>query len=382
MRTTKYTCVPSNTVDEDGEDVAVDFSNAVLYIGALQTIAATVLTSTVSIVACVAMPGRFVSAVRTLVLSSIVGVSVVRKPFRLGRVHGLSLVFRALQPCVAIYISSEIAEQLVHTCTNDLSAPSWRRLVFHSMCGLMLFSGFMRARRPLAETDLPFLLTLSALFVMAMLPPPAVLLAGPLCSAPTLASAAERITRAFVFSLLYSVFVYAAAPPVQSSAEVIICMMRASAASIWVLGIHVTLLPCAVIQGAIVIYIRIFGDEYQLDEYDYTPSMRSNPVTDEEKDTILNEFDLERASPARQSPPAPPPTNTRYVGGLVGAVPASVPGGDMIMPKFQQLGTRGLVDIASTTPSVGVGGCTDGFGGVNIAAITARIEAETVRVAS
>jgi len=359
MRATKYASVPCNPIDEDGEDVAVDFSNAVLYIGALQTVAATVLTSIVSIVSCVAVPGGVVSAVRTLVLSSIVGISVVRKPFRLGRVHGLNLIFRALQPCVVIYIFSEIAEQLVHTCTNDFSAPSWRRLVFHSMSGLMLLSGFLRARRPLAETDLPFLMTLTALFIVAMLPPPAVLLAGPLCSAPTIATAAERIIRAFVFSMLYSVFVYAAAPPVQSPAEVIICMMRASAASIWVLGAHATLLPLSVIQGAIVIYIRIFGEEYQLDYDD------DNPVVDEVQDAQIDEFDMECGTSA-----------ARNEDGVVGAVGAVGAVGDMIIPRFQQIGARGLVDIATTSTAANVLDCTDGFGRVNIAAIAARLEAE------
>ena len=91
---------------DDEEDIAVDFSNAVLYVGAFQTITATVFTATVSIVSCVAFPANFVSAIRTLVLSSIVGIAIVRRPFRLGKVHGLNLIFRALQPCVLIYIGS------------------------------------------------------------------------------------------------------------------------------------------------------------------------------------------------------------------------------------------------------------------------------------
>ena len=109
----------------------------------------------------------------------------------------------------------------------------------------MIVSGFMRARRPLAQTDLPFLLTILALFVVAMLPPPAVILSGPLCASPTVSGSIERVVRALIFSLLYSVFVYAAAPPVQSSSEVVICVMRASAATIWVLGAHQMLLPLA-----------------------------------------------------------------------------------------------------------------------------------------
>ena len=86
-----------------------------LYIGAIQVITATVLTSIVSIVSR-GLPGNLVSAIRNIA-SSIVGVSCVRRPFRLGKVHGLNLIFRALQPCVLIYIGSEVCEQLA-TCTR------------------------------------------------------------------------------------------------------------------------------------------------------------------------------------------------------------------------------------------------------------------------
>jgi len=278
---------------------------------------------------------------------------------------GLNLIFRALQPCVAIYIFSEITEQLVHTCTRDSSAPSWRRLVFHSCSALMLISGFLRAKRPLAQTDFPFLLTLLALFVVAMLPPSAVILAGPLCSSPTFATSAERITRAFVFSLLYSIFVYAAAPPVQSPAEVMICTMRASAASIWVLAVSIWVLPLATVQAAIVIYTRIFGAEYRLDDYDdISPTAEGNPTIEHAVD-----LDLEEGSSH-----APPPQN-EAVGGSIGAV--GVAASDLITPSFQPLGARGLIDIGNSSMcSMPSGGAT-GFGDVNVAAIAARLEAET-----
>lgn len=343
----------SHTHSDDEDDVAVDFSNAVLYVGALQSILATVLAAVTSVVACVSFPGSVVSAVRTLVLSAIVSVLIVRKPFRLGRVHGLNLVFRALQPCAAIYIASEVCEQLVHTCTRDVSSPSWRRLVFHSASAVMIVSGFLRARRPLAHTDLPFLLTVLSLFVVAMLPPPAVVLSGPLCASPTFASAAERVVRAFVFALLYSVFVYAAAPPVQSSSEVMICVMRASAASIWVLGAHTMLIPLALVQIALVIYTRIFGDEYAINDTELSPLLP--PASDA--------IDVE-AAPKQPSSPDP----------CLDIATESSSG--MISPGFGALGARGLVDIggaafASTKPTVACG-----FGSVDVAAVAARLESE------
>lgn len=360
-------------ITEDEEDVAVDFSNAVLYVGALQTITATVFTAAVSILSCVAFPSNFVSAIRTLVLSSIVGIAIVRKPFRLGRVHGLRLIFRALQPCVLIYIGSEVAEQLVHTCTREASTPSWRRFVFHSMSVLMLLSGFLRARRPLAQTDLPFLITVVALLVISMLPPPAVVLSGPLCSSPTLSSAAERIVRSFVFSLLYSVFVYAAAPPVQSSSEMLICVMRASAASIWVLAAHSYLLPFAIIQGSIVIYIRIFGQEYAIEEEEDTPLISPNvnysqPGTFELEGRHVHE--LHDAGLVEQATDIQPKTV------------ACTDADSLIVPPFQAIGARGLVDISSTAVGTfALGGATRPRSGaacsdLDMAAVAARLEAE------
>ena len=355
MRTVSSTSKRESILfEDDDDDVAVDFSNAVLYVGALQTITATVFTSAVSIVSCVAFPSSFVSAIRTLVLSSVVGITIVRKPFKLGRVHGLNLIFRALQPCVLIYIGSEVAEQLVHTCTRETSTPSYRRFVFHSMSALMVLSGFLRARRPLAQTDFPFLLTLFALFVISMLPPPAVMLSGPLCSPPTLSYAAERVVRSFVFALLYSVFVYAAAPPVQSSSEMLICVMRASAASIWVLAAHFVFLPFAVIQGGVVIYTRIFGEEYVLQD-ENTPLI--TPVVE----YTNNEFDLE------ESGSKTPITEAE----------------SLIVPSFQTIGVRGMVDIGAGNTSInGVLSTTSqrtrvsGFNEMDMAAVAARLEAE------
>lgn len=362
-----------NGIPDDDDDVAVDFSNAVLYVGALQTIAATVFTSAVTIVACVAFPSSFVSAIRTLVMSSLVGIVVVKRPFRLGKVHGLSLIFRALQPCVLIYIGSQVAEQLVHTCTRDAPTPSWRRFIFHAMSALMLVSGFLRARRPLAQTDLPFLITIFALFVVSMLPPPAVVLAGPLCSSPTLSSAAERVVRAFVFALLYSVFVYAAAPPVQSSSEVLICVMRASAASVWVLACHTLMLPFAVVQGSLVIYIRIFGSEYALED-EVTPLM--TPIHDP-NELSPRRFDIELGSAERvadssnaQEPDTLAPETTN--------VDAS-----LIMPSFQAIGARGLVDISQTGGfgNAGSNGSSSAprlghFSEAEMARVAARLQAE------
>jgi hypothetical protein len=256
---------PTNPTDDD-EDSVIDFSNAQLYVGGIQAITATVLVAISAVICCLTTSVATVSAVRTLVVSSAVGVVVVRKPFRIGKVHGLILVFRALQPCVGIYVSSLVVEQLTHACATSSVAPPWRRIVF-TVCTLaMVFSGFLRARKPLESTDRPFLVTAAALCIAALLPPPAVMATGPLCATPSLVAIAERLVRAFVFALLYSLFVYAAAPPVQSHGEILVCVMRASAASIWVLAAHTFLLPLALVQGVYVVWIRVFSSEYKIDD--------------------------------------------------------------------------------------------------------------------
>ena len=57
-----------------------------------------------------------------------------------------------------------------------------RHVVFHGAVLVQVYAGFMRARAPLEDTDRPFILTLLALMVIAIMPPPAVALVGPLCS--------------------------------------------------------------------------------------------------------------------------------------------------------------------------------------------------------
>ena len=54
----------------------------------------------------------------------------------------------------------------------------------------------MRARAPLEDTDRPFVLCLVACGVIALMPPPAVALVGPLCQSVDLWEAADRVVRA------------------------------------------------------------------------------------------------------------------------------------------------------------------------------------------
>ena len=253
----------TNLILEDCEDDVIEYTNVSLYLGGIQTVFATCAVACVSVLSCWVIPAGAVSAVRTLTVCIGTGLALTRKPLRVGKVHGVGVVFTALRPCVLIYLACLVSEQLVHTCvaSDALDSPSWRRVVFHGMVLAMLFSGFMRARRPSAETDMPLLITSAALLVVAVLPPPAVALSGPLCEPVGAWVAAERVVRAFAFSTVYSVFVYASAPPSRSSGEILICVTRATASSVWTLGCSPVLLLLGIVQCLTVVLTRIKESE-------------------------------------------------------------------------------------------------------------------------
>lgn len=240
----------------------IDFSSAGLYLVGLQTTVATVACSAASVACCWLLPSSAVSAVRTLAITSGVGFLCMRKPVRIGRVRGVNTLFNALRPCIAMYISVLTIEQLVHTCVaTDNQPPGYtRRVVFHFMVGLMAMAGFVRAYRPSKETDAPFLITAFALLVIAMLPPPATPLTGPLCQAASFFSAGERLLRAFLFAALYVIHVYCSPPNRNAIHDLAVCIMRCAAASVWVLGCHFFVLWIGILQAFVALWAR-FGHD-------------------------------------------------------------------------------------------------------------------------
>jgi hypothetical protein len=247
---------------ECSEEEHVDFSNASLYLSAIQTILSVQACAFTAILSCWVLPSSMVSAVRTLTLTCLVGVLTMRKPLRIGQVHGLNLVFSALKPAVVVYISCLVIETLLHTCTQESDeVPSWRRLVFQIAVFVMMVSGMVRAHRPLSETDMPFLVTAASLLLVAILPPPAVSMQGPLCQSVSFGGAAERMTRALVFSCVYSLFVYISSPVDSRCGGTVVCIMRASASSVWVLGAALPLLVFALPQCGIAIWARLRIEE-------------------------------------------------------------------------------------------------------------------------
>lgn len=239
------------------EEKSIDFGAAGLYLPAAQTIFATTLSSCVSVLACWLIPVGAISAVRTLALTASAGLIVIRRPVKVGQTRGVNTIFAALRPCCLIYVGCLVLEQLIHTCISDESTYEhgfWRRIIYHANMTVMTLAAFMRSKSPRAESDLPFLFSSGALLCIAILPPPALALSGPLCSPPTLSNAGERILRAFLFSCVYVVLVYSAAPISNNLPDTLVCIARSATASAWILGAVSYSLPLALAQIFVVIY--------------------------------------------------------------------------------------------------------------------------------
>jgi hypothetical protein len=73
--------------------------------------------------------------------------------------------------------------------------------------------------------------------------------------------AAERMIRALVFACVYSLFVYISSPSNSQYGGTLVCIMRASAASVWVLGAALPLLLFALPQCGIAIWARLRCDD-------------------------------------------------------------------------------------------------------------------------
>ena len=267
MRLSALASSASSADSEDGK--SIDFGAAGLYLPGAQTIVATTTSACVSILACWLVPLGAISAVRTLALTATAGILIIRKPIKIGNTKGVNTIFSALRPCCLLYVSCLVLEQLVHTCVSDEETTYehgfGRRVIYHAALTVMTVSGFMRAKNPRAEQDLPFLLSTCSLLAVALLPPPALALSGPLCSPPTLLAAGERVLRAFLFSVVYVVLVYASAPISNNLADTLVCVARSATASAWVLGAFVFSLPLAFVQVCLVLYCSFSPSNSQYD---------------------------------------------------------------------------------------------------------------------
>lgn len=244
------------------DDPFIDFSSAGLYLVGLQTTVATVVCAATSVASCWLMPAPMISAVRTLVITCVMGFIFMRKPIRVGRVRGVTTIFNALRPAVLVYITLLTVEQLVHTCVASDQRPNGysRKLIFHCNIALMAAAGLWRAAKPFSETDAPFLITAFSGVTVAMLPPPAAPLSGPLCEGASLFGAGERLMRAFLFSALYVIHVYCSPPQRNTIHDLAVCIMRCAAAAVWILGCHTYVLWVALIQAVVALWARFGSD--------------------------------------------------------------------------------------------------------------------------
>ena len=239
-----------DTVDDDIGKAGVDFSSVGLYLAGIQTCATAVACAGTSVLSCWVLAPSAVSAVRSLALTSIVALALLAKPMRIGRVRGMRTMFNALRPSVPIYILCLVVEQLVHTCTAPVTSEAYggsadggrphlvataHIAVYHSSSLFMVLSGLIRAKSPRSESDVSFTITLLCLLLIALLPPIARVRHGPLCEPVDGFAAAERLVRAAAFASVYATLVYAAAPSQYVTNELIICVARATAASVWVM---------------------------------------------------------------------------------------------------------------------------------------------------
>lgn len=327
----------------DSEDYRVDFSNAALYLGGLQTVFTVCVCAIVSVLSCWLVPASGVSAVRTLAFCSFFGGVLMYKPLRIGRAHGVTVVFESLQIGVPLYLSTQVIEQLIHTCAinSDASAPSWRRAIFHIAQLVLMASGFLRARRPMADTDLDFIITVVTLLVIAMLPPPSIAFVGPLCQSVGIWEAADRIVRAFAFAVVYSVNVYS----LTSShgiyvSETQVVVTRSASASIWVLGSHVVWLPFAVAQCVVIIYARVQGNHGDNDRKGcFNATRKPNEYTAVETaastdDDEGGEVNIEAAQPPLPMLSDPVAEQTRMLAEpqLYTPIDAELPSGTLVVP--------------------------------------------------
>ena len=286
----------------DPDDSVVDFNDASLYLPLAQTVFSICSCAVVSVLSCWLTFSGAVSAVRTLALCSATGGLLMRVPLRLGKAHGITVVFAALQLGIPLYLGTLVIEQLVHTCSMDAShAPSWRHVVFHGAVAVQVYAGFMRARAPLEETDRPFILCLLACGVIAIMPPPAVALVGPLCQSVDLWEAADRIVRAFCFGMLYGVTVYASTRTRTTNySNTSIVFFRSASASIWVSGAMIWWLPLAAAQCAIVLHARAIHTNAPLKQYKPIESVSSTDDDDDIEAANLADLEPKLADPVAE----------------------------------------------------------------------------------
>ena len=250
----------SNSVLEGDTDDYIDFTNAGLYLAAVQVVGTTVVVAFVSVL-CTWVVADWSSAPRVLAICVGVAVALLWTPLSVGSpVPGLCLVFAALRPCTFLYIVALVCGQLVHACLAvqaEDHTPLWRDILFHAAHLPLAACGMWRALHPTSEQDRTVVVAFATLLLLAMSPLPGSKGDGPLCAQPSIGTAAIRVARSLLFATVYSFHCFASAPSSMHPAAVMLSVARATAASVWVLGVPPLGLPLTMLQLAVLSWVRV-----------------------------------------------------------------------------------------------------------------------------
>lgn len=261
----------------------VDFSAVSLYIPAIQITFALTVACVSSILSALLSTIISCNAVRTVLLTTVVGSICIARPIKMAYARGLDIMFDALRPSMLVYILSLVCEQLLHSCRpidDENSSSAFRTWLFHAGVVCMMFSGIWQSSRPHDQTDHPFVVTFTTLVIITMFAPPPDRGMGPLCDIPEMYDSIERVVRVLIFSWVYNTIAYACEPSKHSIGEIMLCAVRATSASIWTLCCIRWLLIVGILQGILVVSARvrkqkIIYDGVSDDEYDDRESLSS-----------------------------------------------------------------------------------------------------------
>ena len=74
-----------------------------------------------------------------------------------------------------------------------------------------------------------------------------------MCEPASLPDALERVSRGFLFATVYVAHAYASTPLSTTVTETSVCVLRSTAASLWVLAVHTFALPLALVQVCLIL---------------------------------------------------------------------------------------------------------------------------------
>lgn len=254
--------------DDNNDRESVDFSNATLYLPAVQLIVVTMAVCGANM-AMVTLPPRWaVTALRTLTVLVVVAVVGTWRPIQIGNPRGVMELFRASKVSVWLYVAALVVEQLRHACTHhDCAGPvdrdergGYMLLGGYVIEVLMLIGGSFQSYAHISTDDiLPLIVVALCIVALALMPEQPSNSAAPFCDEVSLFEAAGRMLRACTFASLYVIHAFLCIGNEQryiTTDDVITAAIRATGASVWTLCCPVVMLVCAPFQASLGVYRR------------------------------------------------------------------------------------------------------------------------------